>query len=79
MTTPLHSRVECMVLQVCVSIILIHPFDVPARMWFPREVNMVTHVECFASCAACFAAAAGSVFSECTRSGADGRTRFTGF
>lgn len=40
---------------------------------------MVTHVECFASWAACFAAVAGSVFSECTRSGADGRTRFTGF
>src|SRR5947207_693168 len=60
---------------------LIHPLDVPASMWLPSAVNMVTHVECFASWAACFAAAAGSISSElgsCGRRGAEGRMRLIG-
>lgn len=78
-TTPLQSRVEWIVVQLCVSIMLIQPFDVPAMMWFPRAVNIVTHVECFASWAACFAATAGSTSSVGGgRSGAEGRIRLTG-
>lgn len=48
-TTPLQRRVEWMVWQVCVSMMLIQPFDVPAKIWLPSGVNMVTHVECLAS------------------------------
>lgn len=79
--TPLQRRVECIIVQVWVSMILIHPLDVPARMWLPSAVNMVTHVECFASWAACFAAAIGSISSglgSCERRGAEGRMRFMG-
>ncbi len=60
---------------------LIHPLDVPARMWLPSAVKMVTHVECFASWAACFAATVGSIssgFDSCERRGAEGRMRFMG-
>lgn len=42
---------------------------------------MVTHVECFASCAACFAATAGSTSSDLGgggRNGAEGRMRLMG-
>lgn len=49
MTTPLQRRVEWMVVQVSVSMMLIQPFDVPAMMWFPSAVKIVTQVECFAS------------------------------
>lgn len=58
-TTPLHSREEWIVVHVSVSMMFIQPFEVPAIMWFPKAVNMLTQVECFASWAACFAAAAG--------------------
>lgn len=77
-TTPLHNLVEWIVVQVWVSMILIQPFDVPDMMWLPSAVNIVTQVECFASCAACFAATAGSVSSSWGRRGAEGRIRFTG-
>lgn len=77
MTTPLQSRVECIVVQVWVSMMLIQPFDVPAMIWFPNAVKIVTHVECFASWAACFAATAGSTSG--ARSGAEGSIRLTGF
>lgn len=60
MMTPLQRRVEWMVWQVWVSIILIHPFDVPEIIWLPNAVNIVTHVDCLASWAACLAATAGS-------------------
>lgn len=63
MMTPLQRRVEWIVLQVWVSIILIQPLDVPEIIWLPSAVKMVTHVDCFASCAACLAAAAGSMLS----------------
>lgn len=82
MTTPLQRRMEWIVVQVSVSIMLIHPFDVPAMMWFPNAVNMVTQVECFASWAACFAATAGSISSPFVawgRRGAEGRIRLMGF
>lgn len=61
MMTPLQRRVEWMVSQVWVSIILIQPLDVPEIIWLPRAVKMVTQVDCLASCAACLAAAAGSM------------------
>ena len=80
-TTPLQRRVEWMVVQLCVSMMLIQPFDVPPMMWFPSAVKTVTQVECFASCAACFAATAGSISSEFAgggRKGAEGRIRLTG-
>lgn len=77
-TTALQSRVEWMVLQVCVSIMLIQPFDVPATMWFPNAVKMVTQVDCLASCAACFAVTAGSASSVTGRRGVVGRMRLTG-
>lgn len=57
----------------------IHPFDVPAIIWFPNAVNIVTHVDCFASCTACFAATVGSISSSRGRSGVDGRIRLIGF
>ena len=68
-------------LQVSVSMMLIHPLEVPPIMWFPNAVKMVTHVECFASCAACLAATAGSTSSPlvgCGLSGAEGRIRLIG-
>lgn len=76
MTTPAHSRVECMIAQVCVSMIFNHPLLVPAMMWLPRDVKMVTHVDCLASCAACFSL----ISSPSIRSllGAVGSWRFTG-
>lgn len=77
-TTPLQSLVEWIVVQVWVSMMLIQPFDVPEMIWLPSAVKMVTQVECFASCAACFAATAGSVSSSWGRRGAEGRIRFTG-
>lgn len=82
MTTPLQSRMEWIVVHVSVSMMLIHPFEVPAMMWFPNAVKIETHVECFASCAACFAATAGSTSSPSLgwgRSGAEGRMRLIGF
>ena len=54
MTTPAHSLVECMIAQVCVSMMFNHPLLVPAMMWLPKDVKMVTQVDCLASCAACF-------------------------
>lgn len=71
-----------MVVQVWVSIMLIQPLEVPAMMWLPKAVKMVTQVECFASCAACLAATAGSTSSPVGawgRSGAEGRIRLIGF
>jgi len=78
MTTPLQRRIEWIVVQVCVSIMFIQPFEVPAIMWLPKAVKIVTQVECLASWAACLAAVAGSI-SSVARRGAEGRIRFMGF
>lgn len=75
--TRLQIRVEWIIWHVCVSMMLIHPFDVPAMMWFPKAVKTASHVYCFASWVACFAAAAGSSPS-CGRRGADGKRRLMG-
>lgn len=82
MMTPLQSRVEWIVRQVCVSMMLIHPFDVPVMMWLPSAEKIVTHVLFFASSAACLAALAASTPSAswfCGRRGAEGRMRLIGF
>jgi hypothetical protein len=50
-------------------------------MWLPNAVKTVTQVECFASCAACFAAAARFTSSSLeggARYGAEGMMRLMG-
>lgn len=53
-TALLLRRIEWMTSEVFTWMILIHPFVVPAMMWFPDGVKTATEVNCFASCAACF-------------------------